>query len=207
LLLLCIWSGLYGAQSLAAVKVDLGDKGEEVIGLAEKLANYTTISNPTYGWMGYGGGSPEDCVLDGNWKLLFTSGADATFAESPKRGKATTSQVVNATEGTLTNIIEFENGKVKGFRVVVEGTARSDTEMDLSFKKVIIQRDSRFPCLFGRITVRLPSFKYLSAFARFASRGKAQSTRPGFQLRYVDSDLRMHKTRDGIWFIQTRINE
>jgi hypothetical protein len=157
--------------------------------------------------MGYGGGSPEDCVLDGSWKLRFTSGADATFAESPKRGKATTSQDVNATEGTFTNIIEFEKGKVKGFRVVVEGTARSDTEMDLTFKRVDIQRDSRFPFLFGRITVRLPSFKYLSAFARFASRGKARSAGPGFQVRYVDPDLRMHKTRDGIWFIQTRIDK
>jgi hypothetical protein len=205
--LFCISSGLYGAQSLAAVKVDLGDKGEKVIGLAEKLANYTAVTNPLYGWMGYGGGSPENCLLDGNWKLRFTSGADATFVESPQRGKATTSQVVNATEGTLTNTIEFEKGKVKGFRVVVEGTARSDTEMDLTFKKVIIHRDSRFPRLFGRITVRLPSFKYLSAFTRFASRGKAQSTGPGFQLRYVDPDFRMHKTRDGIWFIQTRINK
>ena len=200
-------SGLYGAQSLAAVKVDLGDKGEEVIELAERLSNFSEIPNPTYGWMGYGGGSPKDCVLDGNWKLRFTSGADATFPDSPTRGKATTSQVVNATEGTLTNSIDFEKGKVKGFRVVVEGTALSDTEMDLKFKKVIIHRESRFPRLLGCITVLIPSFKYLSALARFASRGKAKSTGPGFQLRYVDQNLRMHKTRDGIWFIQTRMNE
>jgi hypothetical protein len=187
--------------------VDLGDKGEEVIELAERLSNFSAIPNPTYGWMGYGGGSPEDCVLDGNWKLRFTSGADATFPDSPTRGKATTSQLVNATEGTLTNSIDFEKGKVKGFRVVVEGTALSDTEMDLKFKKVIIHRESRFPRLLGCITVLIPSFKYLSAFVRLVSRGKVQSTGPGFQLRYVDQDLRMHKTRDGIWFIQTRINE
>ena len=187
--------------------MDLGDKGEEVIGLAERLSNFSAIPNPMYGWMGYGGGSPEDCILDGKWKLRFTSGADATFPETPTRGKATTSQVVNATEGTLTNVIDFEKGKVKGFRVVVEGTARSDNEMDLRFKKVIIQRESRFPRLLGRITVLIPSFKYLSAFVRFATRGKVKSMEPGFELRYVDQDLRMHKTRDGIWFIQTRINE
>jgi PAP_fibrillin len=185
----------------------LGEKGEEVIELAERLSNFSAIPNPMYGWMGFGGGSPEDCVLDGKWKLRFTSGGDATFPESQTRGKATISQVVNATEGTLTNVIDFEKGKVKGFCVVVEGRARSGSEMDLTFKKVIVQRESRFPRLLGRITFLVPSFKYLSAFARFASKGKVQSTGPGFQLRYVDQDLRMHKTRDGIWFIQTRINE
>ena len=197
--------GAFGAQSFSAIQVDLGDKGEEVIALAERLSTLNPCSNPTRGWMGYGDGSPDECLLDGNWKLQFTSGADATFPESAKRGKARTSQIVNATKGTLTNVIDFEKGKITGFRVVVEGTACSDTEMDLTFKKVIIHRDSRFPRLFGRITIRLPSFRFLSAYSRFASKGKSQAMGPGFEIQYMDKDMRMHKTRDGIWFIQTRL--
>lgn len=202
--------GAFGAQSFASIQIDLGEKGEEVIALAERLSELTMIAQPTNGWMGYNDGSPEDCALDGKWKLRFTSGADATFPESSKRGKAITSQIVNATEGTLTNAVDFEKGKIKGFRVIVEGTAVSDTDMNLNFKKVVIQRDSRFPRLFGRISILLPSFRFLSAFARFASKGKSAPPRPsgpGFTIKYMDNDLRMHKTRDGIWFIQTRIVE
>lgn len=187
--------------------MDLGEKGDEVIALAERLSALNTNDNPMLGWKGYDGGSPDECPLDGNWKLRFTSGADATFPESNKRGKATTSQIVDATEGTLTNTVDFEKGKVKGFRVVVEGTAVSGTEMNLNFKKVIIQRDTRFPRLLGRISIRLPSSRLLSAYARFASRGKSQQngpSGPGFEIQYMDNDLRMHKTRDGIWFIQSK---
>lgn len=150
----------------------------------------------------------DECALNGTWKLQFTSGADATFPESIKRGKATTSQVINATEGTLTNNIDFERGKVKGFKVVVEGEAISEVEMNLNFKRVVIERESKWPRLFGTITIRLPSFRFLSAYARFASRGRTsrpRATGPGFLMKYMDKDMRMHKTRDGIWFIQTRV--
>lgn len=203
--------GAFGASSFASIQVDLGDKGDEVIALAERLSELTMNENPTYGWMGYESGSPDECALQGKWKLRFTSGADATFPDSPKRGKATTLQLVNATEGTLTNTIDFERGKVKGFQVIVQGQAISEKEMNLNFRKVIIDRDSRFPRLFGRITIRLPSFRFLSAYARFASKGRTtsarQATGPGFEIQYMDDDMRMHKTRDGIWFIQTRLIE
>lgn len=197
--------GLFGASSLAAIEVDLGDKGLEVIDLAERLSEFNPTEIPNYGWKGYGNGSPSECPLDGIWKLRFTTGKDATFAESPIRGKATTSQVVNASDGTMINTVDFEKGKVTGFQVVVEGTATSNDEMNLFFKQIIIRRKSRFPKAFGKITILLPSFKFLSAIAKFGSRGRSQSKGAGFQIRYIDNDMRMHKTRDGIWFIQTRI--
>jgi hypothetical protein len=150
----------------------------------------------------------EDCALNGKWELQFTSGADATFPEWTKREKATTSQIINATDGTLTNTIEFERGKVKGFKVVVEGEAISGAEMNLKFKRVVIERKSKWPRLFGKIVIRIPSFSFLSAYARFSSRGRMsrpRATGPGFVIQYMDDDMRMHKTRDGIWFIQTRV--
>jgi hypothetical protein len=150
----------------------------------------------------------EDCALNGKWELQFTSGADATFPESTKREKATTSLIINATDGILTNTIEFERGKVKGFKFVVEGEAISGAEMNLKFKRVVIERKSKWPRLFGTITIRIPSFSVLSAYARFASRGRTsrpRATGPGLVIQYMDDDMRMHKTRDGIWFIQTRV--
>lgn len=198
-------NGLFGASSIGAIEVDLGEKGREVIDLAERLSAINPTEIPTFGWLGYGSGSPVDCPLNGVWKLRFTSGKDATFAESPIRGKANTSQVVSAFDGTLINKIAFEKGKVKGFDVVVEGKATSNDEMDLIFKRVIIHRKSRFPRFLSKITIRLPSFKFLSAIAKFGSKGRSQSKGAGFQVRYIDDNMRMHKTRDGIWFIQTRV--
>jgi hypothetical protein len=202
--------GAFGAASFASIQVDLGEKGDEVIAIAERLSYINTIECPTFGWKGFDGGAPEDCALNGTWKLQFTSGADATFPESSKRGKATTSQIINATEGSLINKIEFERGKVKGFKVVVEGEAISGNEMNLNFKRVVIERNSRWPRLLGKITIRLPSFRFLSTYARFVSQGRTKRPRssgPGFVIQYMDSDIRIHKTRDGIWFIQTRLTE
>lgn len=93
--------GLFGANSIGTTMVQLGDAGDKIISLAEDLAAYNPTEVPCYGWQGYKGGTPEECLLDGKWKLRFTSGSDATFRESPKRGKATTSQDVNANAGSL----------------------------------------------------------------------------------------------------------
>lgn len=197
------------ASRFASIQVELGDKGEAVIQVAERLSKFNPTKVPNYGWQGYGGGASADSPLDGRWKLRFTSGTDADFPDTPARGKTTTSQVVNATDGTLINTVDFEKGKLAGFRVVVQGKAVSDDEMDLIFNRIILLRRSRFPRLFGRITVLLPSFRFLSALGRIGSRGKYKANRrgPGFQIQYIDSELRMHKTRDGIWFIQTRLPE
>ena len=96
-------------------------------------------------------------MLAGNWKLRFTTAADASFSASNKRGRVTTSQVVDADEGTFTNVVDFKKGKLKGFRVVVAGAPVSPTDVDLTFRAVEIDRRSRFPRLFGRLKFRLPS--------------------------------------------------
>ena len=118
----------------------------------------------------------DECALNGTWKLQFTSGADATFPESTKRGKATTSQIINATEGTLTNNIDFERGKVKGFKVVVEGEAISEVEMNLNFKRVVIERESKWPRLFGTITIRLPILSFSICICSLCITRKNEST-------------------------------
>jgi len=198
--------GLFGSSSFGTAMVTLGDKGEEIIEVAERLAEFNPTEIPTYGWRGYKGGDPKtDCLLDGNWKLRFTTGADATFRESSERGKAFTSQEIDAVNGTLTNTIGFEKGSIERFRVIVEGSAESDQNVALTFKKIVIKRRQKLFSLFETITIPLPSFKVLRTFAKLASMGRANAKKAGFQLKYIDQDFRMHKTNDGNWFIQTRI--
>jgi hypothetical protein len=154
--------------------------------------------------------------LGGTWKLRFTTAADATFKPG-KRGPATTLQYVNATIGTFTNIIEFrENkGKVRGFRVVVEGTPVNDKRINLTFKRVIIDRRSRVGL--NTIVIPLPNFKFLERFSRKkeseSDEGEGNSeigTRkkregPHFNMLYLDDEMRIHKTGDGNYFVQTRL--
>ena len=147
--------------------------------------------------------------LAGTWKLRFTTATDATFKVG-KRGPATTLQYVNATVGTFTNIIEYrENpGKVKGFQVVVEGAPVNDTRIDLTFKRVIIDRRSRVGL--NRIVIPLPNFKWLQRFARKKTEEqKEEQARkrkgPYFNMLYLDDEMRIHKTGDGNYFVQTRL--
>ena len=114
------------------------------------------------------------------------------------------------TDGTLTNVVDFEKGKLKGFRVVVEGEPISETTMRLSFKKLKLLRKSRFPRLFGEITIRLPSrlIRWLGSSSKNGEKEVVDGISnigPYLQLRYLDDNLRMHTTNTGNWFIQTRL--
>lgn len=179
----------------------MGEAGNKTIAIAEELAQLNPTPVPCYGWQGYGGGSPEECGLQGKWKLKFTTAADATFPENPKRGKAMTSQEIDAAAGTLTNVVDFEKGKTLGFRVVVAGKAVSDTEIELTFQRVVIFRDSR---IFKKVVIPIPT-RLFRLINRISSRGKASKRGPYFELKYLDENLRMHKTGEDNWFIQKRI--
>ena len=195
-------------DSLGTSKLDTGLKGREIIALAEDLARLNPTKVPVFGWKGYDGGDPfKDCKLNGTWKLRFTTAADATFPESPTRGKARTSQEIDAKAGTLTNVVDFERGKLKGFRVVVAGKATADNEIDLRFRRVVVLRHSRFPRLFGRLVIPIPARLLRFINRIFAGKENSQTNRRGpfFQIQYIDDDFRMHKTGEGNWFIQSRL--
>jgi len=195
--------GILTSDSLRQTKLEIGSAGEKVVEIAQQLALLNPTAIPTLGFKHYGGAPPTDSKLAGNWKLRFTTAADASFSESEKRGVATTSQVIDAGKGTFTNVVDFEKGKLKGFRVVVEGEPTSATDIGLYFKSVSILRKSRFR-LFGKFTIRLPS----RLIRWLASRNKVEGERnagPYLRLRYVDDNLRMHVTDSDNWFIQTRL--
>ena len=179
--------------------LDIGDEGRAIIDLAEELIKLNPTPNPTNGFKGYGGGDPANCKLGGMWKLRFTTAADASFDRNDKRGKITTSQEIDCNEGTLTNVVDFERGKLQGFRVVVEGTPVNDSTMDLSFKRVDILRQSRLPRFFGKLSFRLPS-----RLIRRLNRDR-DARGPYLTIKYLDDDLRIHQSGTGNYFIQSRI--
>lgn len=203
--------GILSSDSFRQAKLEVGELGKKVIETAEQLSLLNPTPVPTLGFKHYGGAPPSESKLGGKWKLRFTTAADASFPTSEKRGVVSTSQVIDPTEGTLTNVVDFEKGQLKGFRVVVEGEPVSETTMRLSFKKVKLLRKSRFPRLFGETTIRLPSrlIRWLGSSSRNGEKEEMADDRnnigPYLQFRYLDDNLRMHTTNTGNWFIQTRL--
>ena len=174
---------------------------EEVIELAERLSYFNPTPIPTYGWKGYRGGDPtKDCLLNGSWKLQFATGtnyAEIFSEKNAKLEKSASSQVLDASLGTLTNVVDFEEGNVEGIRVIVKGEVDSDTDVALTLDKIIIKRRKKLLYLFKTITIPLFSLSFLKGFNRIKSRGN-------LKFMYIDEDFRMHRTSDGRWFIQTR---
>jgi hypothetical protein len=184
--------GILTSDSFKQMTLDVGEKGDKVIELAKQLSLLNPTPNPTLGFKEYGGVSAKESKLAGQWKLRFTTAADASFAESSSRGVATTSQMIDAEKGTFTNVVDFEKGKLHGFRVVVDGTPLSNTDIQLSFKKVNLLRSSRIPRLFGTVTIRLPS----RLIRWLATRNKSDDEKkaPYLSIKYLDDDLRIHTT-------------
>ena len=143
--------------------------------------------------------------LDGEWTLEFTTAADATFRKTEKNpGTATTYQTIDSTTGLFVNCVDFdsEESKLQGFRVFVRGEKLSDSEVRLKFRRVKLLRRGRIKA----IIIPLPPSWFLRGVARFASRGKAKLSErgAGFEMLYLDSELRCHKTFDGQYFVQKR---
>jgi hypothetical protein len=202
--------GLFGAESRGTATINLDDDAKQIIGLIEELVKLNPTPTPTLGWQGCDATSSATQLynLDGMWKLRFTTATDAIFKPG-KRGPATTMQYVNSTISTFTNVVDFKEnkGKVKGFRVVVEGKASNGTRVDLNFKKVIIERRSKFPRLFGTVTIPLPSLGFLQRIAGSKDKDGQRSRGAYFNILYLDDEMRIHLTGDGNYFVQTRLYE
>lgn len=207
----------FGVSDAAAgadgeLAVALAAARDECVAIIEALAQRSApaASKPLDGWRGRNGVAPEDCALDGTWELLFTDAADATFRPPANGTDAVprTFQEISAKRGQFVNCVDLASStaKLKGFRVVVEGSALNDSEVSLAFRSVVLLRRSKLPRLFGRVKIPLPPPGVVRALARWGSRGKAKlSDRgAGFELKYVDPELRCHKTFDGLYFAQRR---
>jgi len=130
---------------------------------------------------------------------------------------------VDATKGTITNIIEFtpkEDGKqpvLESLNVVIRATAATKARVELQFlyAKAVLTKFFFLP-LFGRkITLYIPVpaplitrlivfFSRLVKFIRRRSGEVKLPPNPYFDVLYLDNNLRIHKTGDDNLFVQAR---
>jgi hypothetical protein len=197
-----------------AVSKDVGDAAQEVIKIADDLATVSPIDEPTK----YLGDKEngDKAPLNGPWKLLFTTAADASFSKNSTRGSARIQNIVNAKRVRITNVIDFEpkadgsSPPLKQLNVVIKAKAESEKRVGLVFKyaKPVFNRK-----IFGRnivlyIPVPAPFLTrlivLLSRILKFGRKKGSERKVPKafFDVVYLDESLRIHRTGDDNIFVQ-----
>jgi len=206
--------GLLGAESVASrrsqVSSDMEQLRDTITAAIEALAPFNPTGAPLRGWGGFQGSPPEECELGGVWSLEYTDAADATFKRGD-RGEAVTFQLVDPIKRNFVNAVNFVNGKgkLRGFRVIVKAKAKNAKEVALSFQRVVLLRKSRFPRLFGKITIPFPGIRIVTAIGRLLAylRGGQNTKGPGFEMLFLDEDTRIHRSYDGLYFVHSRLSQ
>jgi hypothetical protein len=160
--------------------------------------------------------------LHGAWKLLFTTAADATFdnKNSTQRGQAKVQNVVDASRGRITNVIDFctkpdgTEPVLKQLNVIIRAKATSKTRVDLQFRYAKIVLLTKFLFFFPRrcrlsLYIPVPATfitRLIVLFGRLLRRKGGFKTPPVpyFEVLYLDKDLRIHKTGEDNLFVQAR---
>lgn len=201
-----------------SVSPRVGDAAAHVLDICDQLAQVSPIEEPTK----YLGDKEngEKCPLNGAWKLLFTTAADASFSTNSTRGNAKAQNVVDATNSKITNIIDFEgkNGTtpaLKQLNVVIRATAASPSRVELKFRyaKAILTKFFFLP-LFGRtlpLYIPVPGpfitriIVFVSRILRFGRKKEVKKIpKAYFDVAYLDKDLRIHKTGEDNVFVQAK---
>ena len=197
-----------------AISRDVGDAAERVMALTNELAAISPTGVPTQ----YLGDKEngDQAPLNGPWKLLFTTAADASFSKNSTRGSAGVQNIVDGQRGRITNVIDFlpkEDGSVpplKQLNVVIKAKAESEKRVGLVFKyaKAVFNKK-----LFGRnlalyIPVPAPFLtRLIVLLSRIFKFGRKKGTerkvpKAYFDVVYLDKSLRIHRTGDDNLFVQ-----
>jgi hypothetical protein len=200
-----------------SISEDVGKAADEVLHTCDQLSKVSPTDEPTkyLGDKENGDKSP----LNGAWKLLFTTAADASFSKNSTRGDAKAQNVVDSAKGKITNIIEFssKNGTepvLKQLNIVVKATAINSTRVELQFRyaKALLTKFFFIP-LFGRtlpIYFPVPGpfitriIVFFSRLFRFGRKSVKKVPKAYFDILYLDKDLRIHKTGEDNIFVQAR---
>jgi len=221
------------------ISKDVGDKANEILHICDQLSNYTSIETPTEFLNDKENGNLAP--LNGAWLSLFSTAADANFDTKNKnknknnstststgssksssgggRGAAKVQNIVDATKGTITNVIDFldkEDGTepvLKQINVVIAATAVSKKRVALQFKyaKLLFtklfffkKRWSLYIPVPGPFITRCIVF--FSRIIRFGRKKDSTKKVPKayFDVMYLDQDLRIHKTGEDNVFVQGR---
>lgn len=200
-----------------SISTDAGKAADDVIRAAELLSRKynLTVNEPTL----YLGDKVQGMLapLHGEWKLLFTTAADATFSKNSTRGYATVKNVVDATRGRITNVIDFTNNEekpplLKQLNVIISATATSKNRVELRFRyaKAVLTRFFCFKYQWN-LYIPVPSpfitriIVLLSRLIKFG-KGTKKSVPPRayFDIVYLDDQLRIHRTGEDNLFVQAK---
>mmetsp|Transcript_65286 Transcript_65286/g.76696 ORF Transcript_65286/g.76696 Transcript_65286/m.76696 type:complete len:317 (+) Transcript_65286:57-1007(+) len=199
-----------------AISPEVGAAADEVLRVCAELRLVSPIDEPTQflGSKVNGTRAP----LNGPWKLLFTTAADASFSKNSTRGDAKAQNVVDAVKGKITNVIDFatrDDGTepvLKQLNVVIKATANSPTRVALNFlyAKAVLTKFFFFP-LFGRklvLYIPVPAafitriIVFFTRLFRFGKTGAKTVPKAYFDVLYLDDELRVHKTGEDNIFVQ-----
>lgn len=199
-----------------SISDDAGKAADAVMETAEELAKNNPTPEPTLylGDKANGFRSP----LDGEWKLLFTTAADATFSKNSTRGDARAKNVVDASRGRITNVIDFAtlpNGTeplLKQLNVVLAASAAEKARVELRFRyvKAVLTRffgwrrrwSLYIPVPGPFITRLLVLFSRITRFWRKTE--KRVPPKAYFDVLYLDEQLRIHRTGEDNLFVQAK---
>ena len=205
-----------------SISKEVGGAADDVMRICDSLALVSPIDDPTR----YLGDKENGHLapLNGTWRLLFTTAADASFSKNSTRGDAKVCNVVDAKRGRITNIVDFSSPAAEGveeikakkrssplskLNVVIRATATSEKRVNLRFRyaKVIL---NRFP---WRLYIPVPApfftriIVFLSRLVKFGRKGGDKKVpKAYFDVLYLDDDLRIHKTGDDNLFVQAKEN-
>lgn len=209
------------------ISEDVGKAADEVIEITSELQKCSPTQHPTQ-FLG-DKEKGDDCSLNGEWKLLFTTAADANFSKNSKRGSASVKNVVDASKGKITNVIDFHGDSasdadtddattstkkeplVKQLNVVIGAKPVSKTRVGLQFKyaKVVFTR------FFGlkrqwNLYIPVPAplitrlIVFFSRIFRFGRKDKKVPPKAYFDVLYLDDELRIQKTGEDNLFVQAK---
>eukprot|EP00522_Entomoneis_paludosa_P015476 CAMPEP_0172443320 /NCGR_PEP_ID=MMETSP1065-20121228/3615_1 /TAXON_ID=265537 /ORGANISM="Amphiprora paludosa, Strain CCMP125" /LENGTH=308 /DNA_ID=CAMNT_0013193523 /DNA_START=104 /DNA_END=1030 /DNA_ORIENTATION=+ len=198
-----------------SISDSVGYAADQILDTCEELAAMSPTAIPTefLGDRRNGNDSP----LNGPWKLLFSTAADATFSKNSTRGDAKVQNVVNARRGRITNVIDFLPGQggetplVKQLNVVIKAKALSEKRVELNFKyaKAVFSRFFGIPIKWSLyIPVPVPFITRMIVFFNRVFRKKNAQMPPKayFDVIYLDDDLRIHRTGEDNIFVQAKEN-
>jgi hypothetical protein len=200
-----------------SISDDAGKAADAIMQTADELSNV----NPTEDATLYLGDKEkgDQSPLNGEWKLLFTTAADATFSKNSTRGDAKVKNVVDAKRGRVTNVVDFAltpNGTeplLKQLNVVIAAVPVGKSRVELRFRyaRVVLTKFFGWKKQWSLyIPVPAPFITRLIVFfsrvVKFWKRDAEKKVPPKayFDVVYLDEDLRIHRTGEDNLFVQAK---
>lgn len=199
-----------------AISKDVGDKANEIIEICDRLSECAPLDEPTQ-YLG-DASNGNKAPLNGPWKALFTTAADANFSKNSTRGGAKVQNIVNAEKGIITNVIDFdkkEDGSepvLKQLNVVIKAIVDGPKRVELQFRYAKVVFTKLFFLKFQwALYIPVPGpfitrcIVFFSRIFRFGRKTGAKKVPKGyFDILYLDDDLRVHRTGEDNVFVQAR---